>query len=176
MDKVIYFSSDNKDLCCEQVYFDFLDYAFLRTDYFMLVYVNYYGKGYSKMMKYYKKKLQPYQVKTRTNPRWPGVLNTYCQNTSYKIVFYKNDEKAKEILKTVSNLSAWSRPQYPEDLAFFKGNKCWFYSVGHERIAAVIRATEEDINFLQEKGLAQKEKAYLPENNYFDEYDEAFHN
>lgn len=172
MDKVIYFSNNTRNFDSTQAYFDFIDYAFSQTDYFMLVYVNYYGKGYSPKMKYYKKILQPYQIKTRTNPSWPGVLNTCCANTTYKVIFYKNNEKAKEILKTVSNISDWSRPHYPEDLAFFKGNQCWFYSVGHEKIAAIIHASDEDITFVHEKGLANKEKAYIPEEQYFSAYDE----
>ncbi len=173
MEKIIYLTNDNKEeYCCGQNYFDFLDYAFEETDYFMLVYVNYYGKGYSKEMREFKKELQPYQVKTRTNPSWPGTLSSWCKDTTYKVIFYRNDMKAKDILKKVSRLDAWSRPGYPEDLAFFKGNQCWFYSVGHERIAAIIHATEKDIDFLQERGLAKKEEAFLPEDNYYEQYDE----
>lgn len=55
MDKMIFFKNNNlkTDYCCGQVYYDFLDYAFSRADYFMLVYVNYYCNGYTAAQKYY---------------------------------------------------------------------------------------------------------------------------
>ena len=173
MNKVLFLENEGQisDFCSEQKYYDFLDYAFSKTDYFMLVYVNYYGKGYTKYQKYFKNALSSYKVKARTNPSWPGTLRTACSDTSYKIVFYKTTEEAKNILKEVSHISAWTRG-YPEDLAFFIGNKCWFYSVGHENIAAVIHASEEDICFLESNGLANRKDAYVPKNNYFDAYDE----
>lgn len=174
MDKVIYFNNDNqrKDYCYGKVYFDFLDYAFEETDFFMLVYVNYYGKGYTKMMKYFKNALKPFKVKSRANPSWPGTLQTHSPDTTYKIIFYRNAEEAKRYLKKVMCLSDWSRPSYPQDLAFFKGNQCWFYSVGHEKIAAVIHATEKDIDFVETHGLAQRDAAYYPKSTCFDAYDE----
>ena len=94
-----------------------------------------------------------------------------CPNTTYKIVFYKNQEEAKAILKEVNCLSDWSG-RYPEDLAFFKGNQCWFYSVGHEMIAAIIHADKNDIDFLEANGLAKRKNAFIPDDNYFDAYDE----
>ena len=39
------------DACSGQAYYDFIDYAFSICDYFMLVYVNYCGKGFPKTMK-----------------------------------------------------------------------------------------------------------------------------
>lgn len=173
MDKVIFLNNTvpNSNGYIDRKYCAFLDYAFSKTDFFMLVYVNYYNKGYSKHQKYFRDALNKYKVKTRTNPSWPGTLKSICPNTSYKIVFYKTTEEAKNILKEVSHISAWTRG-YPEDLAFFIGNECWFYSVGHENIAAVIHASEEDINFLESNGLANRKDAYIPKDNYFDAYDE----
>lgn len=174
MNKVLYFNNDDqrKDYCVDQVYYDFLDYAFEKTDYFMLVYINYYGKGYTKRQKYIKNVLNKFKVKSRSNPSWPGTLQVECPNTTYKIVFYKNHEEAKSILKEVDCLSHWSGG-YPEDLAFFKGNQCWFYSVGHEMIAAIIHADENDIDFLESRGLAKRENAFIPDDNYFDAYNEV---
>ena len=57
-------------------------------------------------------------------------------------------------LKHVFKISDWSCPENPQDLAFFKGNKCWFYSVGHEKIAGIIRADDEDVDFVVKCGLA----------------------
>lgn len=173
MNKVIYFENENSrvDKCCGQTYSDFLDYAFSETDFFMLVYVNYYGKGYTRVMKDFKKKLDPFKVKSRTNPSWPGTSSTFCLNTEYKIIFYRNCEEAKRILKSVTKLSEWSSPSYPQDLAFFKGNQCWFYSVGHEKIGAIIHATDKDIDFVVTKGISSRE-SIRKYNEFYSSYDE----
>ena len=174
MNKVIYFNNDDQknDYCAGRIYFDFLDYAFAEADYFMLVYVNYYSKGYTKMMKYFKKALIPYQVKTRSNPCWPGTLCTNTPQTTYKIVFYKTADAAKEILKKVNKLSDWAAPSLPQDLALFKGNTCWFYSVGHEKMGAFINATEKDLDFLEIKKLASREDVFESQSNYYCAFDE----
>lgn len=178
MNQVIYFDNDDQrtDRCSGQTYFDFLDYAFSRTDYFMLVYVNYYGKGYTQTMKAFRTALKPFEVKSRTNPSWPGTLDTVCPHTTYKIIFYRNTADAKKILKQVNCLSDWSRPKYPQDLAFFKGNQCWFYSVGHEKIAAMIHATDEDLDFVEKNGLALRNAAFDPKDHYFHAFDEKIIN
>lgn len=173
MDKVIFFKNDNyrTDYCCGQIYYDFLDYAFSQTDFFMLVYVNYYGKGYSSQMKNFKNALKSFKVKSRTNPSWPGTLVTRCADTTYKIVFYRTDPVAKEILKEVDKLSAWSRPSYPQDLSFFKGNQCWAYSVGHEIIQGIIHANKQDIDFVVKHGLADYSDV-TPYSSFYDDFDE----
>ncbi|MBE6947497.1 MAG: hypothetical protein E7454_04525 [Ruminococcaceae bacterium] len=173
MSVIIYFDNENqtKDRCAGQAYYNFLDYAFSKTDYFMLVYVNYYGKGYSKETKRIMNDLSTFKVKSRTNPSWPGTLNTYTKNTTYKIVFYRNTNEGKEILKQVKCLSDWTCPAYPQDLAFFKGGECWFYSVGHEKIGAIIGATEEDFIFLELNNLAKRSDA-RPTNNYYRAFNE----
>ena len=149
-ERIVFFKNEDQksDRCSGTTYEQFIDYAFKHTDFFMLVYVNYYNKGYTKKMKSFMKSLKPFQVKRRTNPSWPGTELTICPNTSYKVVFYRTDEDAKEVLKHVFKISDWSCPENPQDLAFFKGNKCWFYSVGHEKIAGIIRADDEDVDFV----------------------------
>ena len=174
MDKIIYFNNNNQktDCCSGQIYQDFLDYAFAESDYFMLVYVNYFGKGFTKKMKSIRSSLRPFQVKARNNPSWPGVLETFSPNTTYKVIFYKNCFETKTILKKAQKLSDWSPPSAPQDLAFFKGNTCWFYSVGHEKIAAIIHATERDLDFLETKRLASRRDAHAISTNFYDAYDE----
>ncbi|MCI8332191.1 MAG: hypothetical protein HFE78_05145 [Clostridiales bacterium] len=172
MQKIIYFDEVDKK-CIGEAYSKFIDYAFENTDYFMLVYVNYYGKGYTKTMRYFRDALKSYKVKSRSNPSWPGTPGTYCMNTTYKVVFYKTDPAAKEILKEVEGISTWSCPSHPQDLAFFKGNVCWFYSVGHEEMAAIIHASKKDLDFVEENGLAERSDAYpYPPNEDFDIYNE----
>lgn len=175
MDRVIFFDNNNQtiDRCHGKTYDKFIEYAFSKSDYFMLVYVNYYGKGYTRTMEEYEKALEPFAVKSRANPSWPGTLKTICPNTTYKIVFYRSTPASKEVLKQVDCLSAWSSPAYPQDLAFFKGNQCWFYSVGHEKMGAFIHANAEDIDFVVSHGLASGKDAYIPEDEYFHLYDEV---
>jgi len=172
MEKIIFFENDKMMTRCKgQVYIAFLDYAFSKTDYFMLVYINYYGKGYTKFQKEIKKKLEPYKVKSRSNPSWPGTLGMQCSNTEYRIVFYKNTLEAKEILKCVNGMNEWTAKKGPQDLAFFKGNQCWFYSVGHEAMAAIIHATEEDLDFVEAHNLAFRKNAE-DYDDYYDSYNE----
>lgn len=177
MEYIVYFDNKNQatDCCDGQVYLDFLEYAFSVTDYFMLVYVNYYGKGYTRVMKDFDKRLRPFKIKRRTNPSWPGTLDTYAVNTTYKIVFYRTCDESRKILQAVEKLSDWSAPLYPQDLAFFQGNKCWFYSVGHEKIGGIIRATPQDVEFLNNNKLAtwaDARKRTEEDDEYFCQYDE----
>ena len=136
----------------------------------MLVYVNYYGKGYSKTAKQIMNNLKMFKVKSRTNPSWPGTPGTCANNTSYKVVFYRNTNEAKEILKQVNCLSDWSYPA-PQDLAFFKGEDCWFYSVGHEKIGAIIGATQCDFDFLELNNLAKRSDAKVV-SDYYEAFNE----
>ena len=153
MKKIAHFNMDmNGSFCRGDAYRAFVDYAFEKTDYFMLVYINYYGHGYTKEQKYFKKALWPYRVCSRTNPVWPGSPGVDSPNTTYKIMFYRNDPKAKEILKEKNSISEWGWGS-PEDLAFFKGSTCWFCSTGHEGLATVIHSDEEDVTFLEKLGI-----------------------
>ena len=173
MDKILYFFEDDRAGACKgQIYYDFLDYAFQKADYFMLVYKNYYGKGYTEQQCYFLERLNKFKVKSRTNPSWPGTLKTFCPDTTYQIVFYKTEPESKEILKEAECLSHWSRPNMPEDLAFFIGERCWFYSVGHEEIAGIIHADEADVEFLEGKGLSSRENLIDHLDDYYLQYDE----
>ena len=174
MKKMVFLKSDGftRCYCTGSKYSNFLKYAFAKADFFMLVYVNYYGKGLKKQQKYYMKRLDPFKIKRRTNPKWPGVPFTYSKNTTYKVIFYKTDTKAMEILNEVSSLDAWSSPGNPEDLAFFIGNECWFYSVGHEKIAGFVRADCDDIEFMHQNGLLEDGVDVYKLPDYHTEYDE----
>lgn len=135
---------------CENTnYYDFIEYALRKSDYFMLVYVNYENKGLSAIEKKIKKALKPYYFKKRTDPSWPGTPLTYCRNTTYQIIFYHSCSEAKQILFSVNNIFQWSRPTHPQDLAFFVKNRCWCYTTGHEEIMEIINPDSEDIDFLK---------------------------
>lgn len=154
--------------CCGECYREFLDYAFQKNNYFMLVYVNYYNKGYARQIKEIKNKLKLFQVKRRTNPSWPGTPNTFCIDTTYQVIFYKTESDAKKVLQRVDSIIEWKSPDYPQDLAFFKGNDCWFFSVAHENIAVIINPDESDISFVKHLGLYKNENLIESKTKYFE--------
>ncbi len=171
---VIFFEEDEMgERCSGEVYDRFIDYAFEVADFFMLVYTNYGNKGYKKEQKEFRELLKRYLVKRRTDASWAGTLGTYTipNESSYYVAFYKTAPQAKEFLKRARKLSDWS-PFYPQDLAFFKGDRCWFYSVGHEMIAGMIAPTEQDILFLEENGLSKRENLENDADGYYHQYDE----
>ena len=171
MDKIIFFSTDpetNDTYCRGQKYREFIDHAFSKFDHFMLVYINYGGRGYKKSKKYFKKKLEPFKAYSRSDPMWPAYYSSSeldDPDSTFKIVFYRTDPAAKDILKEVDSLSDWSRYGNPEDLAFYKNGQCRFFSDAHERTACFLHADMEDIDFLISNGLAGAEniKEYDPE-------------
>lgn len=129
----------------------FLDYAFATSDFFMLVFVAYQGHM-TQQKKALREELRPYKVKRRTDPSWPGTLVTYSINTRYQVTFYRTDPQAKAIVKRIHSLYAWNRQFLPQDLAFFRGDQCWFASVAHEQMAFLLHATKEDITLMTEIG------------------------
>lgn len=148
-------------------YLEFLKYAFERCDRFMLVYVNFYNKGYSANVKKIMQELSPYEIYRRTDPKWAGTVvfqsdtnSAAAKATRYKIVFYRTEKPAYEILSKVEDLFKFIYPNNPQDLGFFIGNKCWFYSVAHEKIASVICANEEDVNKLRDMELSTDENTH----------------
>lgn len=170
MANVIYFKKGGR-LCTDARYTAFLDYAFAQTDYFMLVYVFRRGSRYAAALHRYRQMLAPYLVKRRNEPYWAGTMLPFSEAVSYEVSFYRNTEEAKQVLQEASALFDWSSPKRPQDLAFFRRNRCWFYSSSAEESAALLHATERDLAFLTEHGLADPADA-LPEDLYFELYDE----
>ena len=173
MDKMIFFDNAGFKICKGQAYYDFLNLAFRKTDAFGLVYINYNNKQYRNEQKRFIEILRKHKIKSINDPGWPRCYEeTY--NSSQKIVFYRFNEETKEILMQVEGLDDWSGAN-PCNLCFFKGNQCWFYSVNNdnENIAAIIHADKEDINFLEEKGFASREKAFIPTDDSIVAYDEV---
>lgn len=156
-----------KGLESHSKYNAFIDYSFNKCTAFMLVYINYNGKGYSKEKKEFRKKLKSFEIKRRRNPSWPGVPYTFSNKTEYCIVFYRTTPEAKQILKEKTSLFDWSSPSSPEDLAFFVGDMCWFYSVGHESLAFCIHPDVNDNCFFANNEL-------IDYSNYYDYYYDQF--
>lgn len=165
--------------CFGEFYYSLLDYAFEQADYFMLAWIQYGDDengvdSFSKEAYEMQKLLSPYIVKTRNDLHWPG--SSPIPMGSLKIlgdvVFYKTCSEAKQILKRVSGLYDWVNPDYPQDLAFFKRNKCWFYSVAHEKMAFFIRATAKDAAFLTKHGVDVEYSTNIIKESSISMYDE----
>lgn len=92
--------------CSGPAYQLFLDYAFTQADFFMLAFVNYYGKGLPARARQARAQLAPFRVRSRTNPSWPGTPETCCPNTTYKINVYRCCDAAKQVLQAADRLSA----------------------------------------------------------------------
>lgn len=158
------------DKIIEQVFSDFLDLFFDETDYFMLVYPR---KNLSENQILFKNELKPFEFKKRYTIDHPGTKYYYSGEPFLEMVFYHTDEKAKEILKKVKGLCSFKSPDYPYDIAFYKGNKCRFFSVAHEYIGSILFATQNDIDFLKNHNLFNAELADDMDAD-FNKFDELF--
>ena len=59
-ERIVFFKNEDQksDRCSGTTYEQFIDYAFKHTDFFMLVYVNYYNKIFNNLLPSYKVPLQ----------------------------------------------------------------------------------------------------------------------
>ena len=89
------------------------------------------------------------------------------------MVFYRTDEQAKDILKSVNGLCELRSPDFPYDIAFYKGNKCRFFSVAHEYMESILFATQLDVDFLKKHNLYDPESVDEMDPN-FNKFDEIF--
>ena len=129
-------------------YNELIEYAFRTSDYFMLVYCSY-GRPFKKKVKEIKEKLKPYLVKKRHNSVWPGTESYSDRKYKFDICFYKTDINVISTILQAESLLKWEYPQYPEDICFFRKNKCWLFTVAHEEIIGVVNETVEDLSFLK---------------------------
>lgn len=128
----------------EQNYKDLIDYCAETCDYCMLVYRYHTQKGLPTPVKIIKDQLSPFCVKSRSNPSWPGTPGTYATFYSYEVDFYTLTEEVKSVLYGANRLFDFDGENYPQDLAFFRGNKCFLYSVVHEGFASIVDPEKED--------------------------------
>ena len=82
------------------------------------------------------------------------------------MIIYRADDEAKQILKEVDALSDWSGKN-PEYLAFFNGQKCWFYSASLIGVAAIINPDNLDFEFIEKHGLSHRKNRYTIDGNSF---------
>ena len=156
------------DYISNQNYYDFIHYCINNSSAFMLVYVDYCQSNNNNRKTEIKNRLKKYEMKKRNDPKWPGtILTELTGRRTVEIIFYKSCEEVKEVLMSVDNIFSWTRPDMPEDLAFFKGNKCWFYSTAHEELATLVEPSKEDIGFFEKINCFNEKKIYEVNYNAF---------
>lgn len=138
----------------------FIDYALAHTDAFMFVGCNYYNSRiYKTHVKPFIKELQPYAIKRRHDPQWPGTVQAGTDRYQRTIYFYRSDPNAAAVLKSAGRIFGWVYPYYPEDLAFFRQGYCWMASVAHEEYLWFYRETKEDLTFFRSLGVLEMPKS-----------------
>ena len=164
----LFIEKEKYGIILDELYGKLIDYCLRNTSSFMLVYAKYQMKPYSSEMEEIRRELTKFEIKRRINPSWPGTPATYSSNTEYQIVFYACEQEARNSLLKTNSLFSWTRPEMPQDLAFFRGNKCWLYTVAHEGFFCVIDPTQADVEFLKSVGLYDISAigSYLPEDEW----------
>ncbi|MDL2289439.1 hypothetical protein LJB83_01600 [Clostridia bacterium OttesenSCG-928-F22] len=129
------------------------------------------------------KKLEPFIIKQRHNPKWHCTQSWGPVDPQYiDINVYRCCEEIKPFLKEPGGLYEWLYPYYPEDLGFFKNNKCWFSSRSSEKYAFLYPDSYEDLRMWKEMGLEFMEaspeqlerefkKDWPKESSYYEEYE-----
>jgi len=121
-----------------------MEYAVKTSDAFMLVYFSFgRRRKYSSTVKQIKKALKPYRIKERYDTQWPSTTSMDIDNT-YVIEVYRSNVETLDILCEPRSLFSWLNPTFPEDIAFFHRNRCWFLTCAHEHFLRVFLRSQED--------------------------------
>lgn len=113
----------------ESQYQEFLTVAFEECDFFSVCTFKRYHKkdlsenyfAFFQALSQYEKEAFPFQLPKH-----------YERGQAFHV--YELNEVTKRMIRNVGSFSGWFPPDYPEDLAFFKGKKLWFSSVSHEHL------------------------------------------
>jgi hypothetical protein len=108
-------------------YEDLLDFAEEEYDSFSLVWRNH--LSFTKSAWQVEEDLRPYLISEFSSHKWPG---TEIIGGKALVRTYRVSPESLSVLRQVSSVFDWLAPDYPEDLAFYKGNKLAFASVAHE--------------------------------------------
>ena len=130
-------------------YVDFINYCVETCDYCMLVYRYYKQKGLPDPIKFVRNQLRPLCVKTKSDSAWPGTPFTFADFYRYRICFYKLNDDVKSILYNAQHLFGFDSVRFPQDVAFFRRNKCFIYSVVHEKFASMVDPEKKDKEMLK---------------------------
>ena len=109
---------------------ELFDFALNNYDSFSLVWRA--GLKFKDSAKNLLDELEPYLVSKRERNSWPG---TETMGQPSIIYTYTVNRQSIKIIRRVQSVWDFIAPNYPEDLAFYKGKKIVFASVAHEKMA-----------------------------------------
>ena len=101
----------------------------------------------------------PFLLKQRHNPVWPCTTAFPPPNIQYDINIYRADMAAVPLLCALDNYVGWRHPNFPEDLCFFRNNRCWTLGCSHEEFINVSPKDYREYLALREMGI-----------NFFDDF------
>ncbi|MBZ9626413.1 stage III sporulation protein AH [Clostridium sp. FP2] len=136
----------------DKTYRDLIDFAFEACDTFILVVRK--SMFFNQNVDYLLEELKYSLIEVKDQWDWPGTF--LAGGAPGQIYYYNTDNKAREIIKTVtSSLHSWVHPDLPEDLSFIKNGKPWLINTSHEFESYIITENKEEIDKItQIKGLS----------------------
>ena len=78
--------------------------------------------------------------------KWPGTET----KDNHKVMNVYNSRKFRTTFINFPNLFLPIENNLPEDICFYRGGKPWFATITHEKMAFMMTATKDDLNFLQQ--------------------------
>ncbi len=153
----------------EPNYTRLIEYALATSDAFMLVYV---FTGWRRQLcakaRRIKLALRPYRLKRRYDSQWPA---TESMGDNYMIEVYRSRPEVMDILREPGSLYAWFPTVFPQDIAFFRQNRCWFFTCAHERFLwAYFQPPQDDAAISPLLGAVDIEKYKSIEELYYEDY------
>ena len=146
----------------------FVEYLYSRCDKFLMAIPNFERTRYQQdeMNEKYKKYLN--NIKPICDSIEPYIIYKYYtkhyMHTKSSIIrdarLVKFYEGFKDILLKSGGFHKWLYPKYPEDLCFFKGQKCWFFTIVHEDMFYIVEPTDEDIDMIEKIGIEYQDIYY----------------
>jgi len=127
-----------------------IEYALETSDFFMFVFCKKKNEGFKRSMLEIKKKLSYLNVKAQYRYSWVGTETIPGGNYEHQVCFYRADVSAMQCLLSVNSLFEWIWPLLPQDLCFFREDRCWFCSTSHERLAVITEPTHQDVEFFKQ--------------------------
>jgi len=146
----------------------FVEYLYIRCDKFLMAIPNFKRTRYQQdeMNEEYKKYLN--NIKPICDSIEPYIIYKYYtkhyMHTKSSIIIdarlVKFYEGFKDILLKSGGFHKWLYPKYPEDLCFFSGEKCCFFTVTHEDMFYIVEPNDEDIDMLEKIGMEYQDIYY----------------
>lgn len=116
--------------------------------------------------------MSPFMIKMRHNTEWPSTIVISSKNT-YNIALYRICKEIYPFLLEPGGYYLWRYPKFPEDLSFFKDNRCWLYASSHEEYLEFLPRSRDEYDFISSLDI-HLDAPYKPiddEERYWEDYD-----